>query len=313
MFFDAHADILTDMYQESQKGESFSFKKRHLDAYKTAGITHSIFVNWTDPSTTDSSLFDKIFDYAFQEIEENHDIFHIIKKVSDIDESTALNKIGVIIGMEGIHQLRNVKHLRDLYQKGVRHAGLTWNEVNRYAAGLSSETEGLTIHGQDIVHEMEQLGMIIDLAHANERTFNDIFNHTTQPLIISHGNAKKICNHIRNYTDEQLIKLQQRNGVIGVCGIKPFISSDSTKQTVAGMVDHIDYIVQKIGINHVGLGLDICYYLRDIKLNNGVAGLQTIADAPKIIYELQNRGYSNSEIEKITYGNFMRVIKSILR
>ncbi|QMS84202.1 dipeptidase [Candidatus Xianfuyuplasma coldseepsis] len=313
MFFDAHADILTDMYQEHLKGDSSSFKTRHLTAYKTAGITHSIFVNWTDPTTTDASLFDTIFNYAFQELDNHQDIFHVIKNVCDIDESASLNKIGVIIGMEGIHQLRDVNHLRELYQKGVRHAGLTWNEVNRYAAGLSSETEGLTIHGQDILHEMEQLGMIIDLAHANERTFQDIFNHTTQPLIISHGNTKSVCDHIRNYTDSQLIQLQQRGGVIGVCGIKQFISSEPSGQTVEGMVDHIDYIVSKIGINHVGLGLDICYYLRDINVSNGVDGLQTIADAPNIIIELKKRGYSDTEIEKITYGNFMRVIRTILR
>ena len=311
MLFDAHGDILTDMYEQNKKGNPNSFKKRHLEFYKRAGITHSIFVNWTNPKTENPTEFKEIFENAFNELKNNNDIFNICLTYHDL--VTPSDKIGVIIGMEGVMQLEDINHLRELYGKGVRHAGLTWNEVNKYAAGLSSETEGLTLLGKEVLKEMESLGMIIDLAHTNARTFNEIFENTTQPLIISHGNTKKMCNHIRNYTDEQLHMIKNRNGVIGICGIAPFISGDKENQTVQYMAKHIDYAVKTIGIDHVGIGFDVCYYLYDNVLSNHVDGFMNIGEAENLFIELQKLGYNEEELNKIKYKNFFRVFKEILK
>jgi len=312
MLFDAHGDILTDMYEQKQKGNLNSFKKRHLQHYKNAGITHSIFVNWTDPKTEDKTLFNSIFKNAFQELQENSDIFKICLNYQDMEESLKEEKIGIIIGMEGIMQLRDVDHLHELYNQGVRHASLTWNEVNKYSAGLSSELEGLTLLGKEILSEMEKLGMIIDLAHSNPRSFNEIIDHTKGPIIISHGNTKALCNHIRNYTDEQLLKIKERDGVIGICAIAPFISEQEDLQTVTYMAKHIDYAVKLMGIDHVGIGFDICYYLYNNVDSNRVEGFQTMSDAPNLFKELKKLGYNDEEIQKIKYNNFARVIKKVL-
>ena len=313
MLFDAHGDILTDMYEQTTKGNKNSFLKRHFEEYKKAGITHSIFVNWTDPKTNDYDLFQKIFDNAFTEINNNRDIFKIVLNSQDMDISVNENKIGVIIGMEGIMQLKDVNHLRELYRKGVRHASLTWNEVNKYAGGLSSETEGLTLLGREILHEMEKLGMIIDLAHANPRTFQEIIENTRGPLIISHGNTKALCNHIRNYTDEQLKQIKLRDGVIGICGIAPFISDVKDNQTVSYMAKHIDHAVKTIGIQHVGIGFDVCYYLYENVENNHVDGFQTIGDANNLFAELKKLGYNDKDLDLIKYKNFERIIKKVLK
>ena len=313
MLIDAHGDILTDMYEQTTKGNKNSFKTRHLQHYKNAGITHSIFVNWTDPKTEDLLLFEKIFDNAFKELKANDDIFHICLNYDDMEQSLKEDKIGVIIGMEGIMQLRDVDHLRELYSKGVRHAGLTWNEVNKYSAGLSSETNGLTLLGKEILSEMEKLGMIIDLAHANPRSFTEIVNYTKGPIIISHGNTKELCDHIRNYTDIQLKMIQERNGVIGICGIAPFISNDPYTATVTQMASHIDYAVKTIGIDHVGIGFDVCYYLSEEVDSNRVEGFQTMSDAVNLFTELEKLGYTKDELHKIKYQNFARVFKQVLK
>ena len=313
MLFDAHGDILTDMYEQTTKGNNNSFTKRHLDYYKKAGITHSIFVNWTDPKTENPNLFNNIFTNAFKELHANSDIFKICLNYRDMEKSLEEEKIGVIIGMEGIMQLEDVNHLRVLYNKGVRHAGLTWNEVNKYAGGLSSETAGLTLLGKEILLEMESLGMIIDLAHSNPRTFNEIIENTSGPLIISHGNTKKLCNHIRNYTDDQLLQIKERNGVIGICAIAPFIADDINNQTVSYMAKHIDYAVKLIGIDHVGIGFDICYYLYDNVSSNRVAGFENMGDAANLFIELEKLGYNKEDIEKIKFKNFTRVIKEVLK
>lgn len=308
MLFDAHADILTDMYQEAQKGNKDSFKKRHLKNYLEAGITHSIFVNWTDPKTTNNNQFNDIFTSGFKELKNNQDIFQIIKTPDDYVN----DKINVIVGIEGIMQLEDVNQLKDLYSKGVRHASLTWNEVNKYATGLSNNEHGLTLLGKEILETMQDLGMIIDLAHSNPITFQDILNNTTGPIIISHGNVKAKCDHIRNYTDEQLLQIKERNGVIGLCAIPNFISQDKEKQTVSYLAEHIDYAAKLMGIDHVGIGLDVCYYLDEDKESIGLKGMDTIKDANAIFIELKKLGYTESDIQKIKSENFLRVVNEVL-
>ena len=153
---------------------------------------------------------------------------------------------------------------------------------------------------------------MIDLAHSNPRTFQDSLEHTKGPIIISHGNTKSLCNHIRNYTDDQIRQVANRGGVIGICGIKSFIGDTPETQTVNRMVDHIEHVIKIAGIESVGLGLDVCYYLRDINGTNGVSGFETIADTVNIVAELKRRGYSENEIQMILFDNFVRVIKNIM-
>jgi membrane dipeptidase len=312
MIFDAHGDILTDLYMQAKNKDSF--KKRHLDLYKKGGVTHSIFVNFTEPDTKDDQLFNKIFDNAFIDLKKNCDIFKVCLDYKDMEISLSEGKIGVIIGMEGIAQLKDTNHLRELYSKGVRHASLTWNEENKYASGLDNlNTRGLTDKGKEVLAVMEELGMLVDLAHLNEKSFFDVVNNTKNPIIISHGNTKAICNHRRNYTDEQLMAIKNSNGVIGICGIGDFIAKEVEFQNVKTLVKHIDHAVKTIGIDHVGLGFDFCYYLGDESKDNDVDGLLTIADVPNIFIELKRIGYSNESIEKIKHLNFERVIKEILK
>jgi len=313
MLFDAHGDILTDMYEQSKKGNYDSFKQRHLDAYKKGGITHSIFVNWTNPKTKNNNEFNEIFDSSFDEISRNLDIFKLCLNSTDLITSITENKIGVILGIEGLGQLESVDQIEYLYNQGLRHASLTWNDINKYATGLDdNNTKGISKEGAKLLKKMEKLGMIIDLAHLNQKSFDEVFDIVKGPVIISHGNTKKICSHKRNYTDEQLLKVKERNGVLGICGIAPFISSNVETQTVDEMVNHIDHAVSIMGIDHVGLGLDVCYYLYDNVPDNKVEGFKHISDAGNIIIELKQRNYSDEDIEKIKYKNFFRVIKEVL-
>ena len=313
MLFDAHGDILTDMYEQRRNGVKDSFKKRHLQLYKEGGITHSIFVNWTNPKTNNPSEFTEIFKYAFEEIAENLDIFQICLNTTDMIDSVHNKKIGVILGIEGLSQLESVNQMKELYRQGIRHASLTWNEVNGYAAGLDNlNTKGLTAKGKELLSVMEELGMIIDLAHLNGTSFDDVINHTKGPVIISHGNTKALCPHRRNYTDEQLLKIKEKNGVIGICGIMPFVANDPANQNVSYMAKHIDHAVKTIGIDHVGFGFDVCYYLFSGVSDNKLEGFKTMKDTVNVLVELQKLGYSDEDIEKIKYKNFFRVIKEVL-
>lgn len=311
MIFDAHGDILTDIYEETKRGKKDIFNNKHLALYKEGGVTHSIFVNWTDPNSDDDTQFQNIFDIAIKEIEHNDNLM-ICLNHHDMIQSMSLDKIGVILGIEGVKQLKDINELHSLYNRGVRHASLTWNEQNKYASGLDDTELGLTQAGKELIIEMEQLGMIIDLAHTNEHTFKDIVSLTKKPVIISHGNTKALCSHRRNYTDEQLQLIKEKNGVIGICGIAPFVSDQPENQSISYMAQHIKYVKDLIGIDHVGLGFDLCYYLFEAVSVNNLDGLNRMSDAKNIIEELKKLDFTKEEIEKVTHLNFERVIKEIL-
>lgn len=313
MLFDAHADILTDIYEENIKGNKNSFKNKHLAHYLKSGITHSIFVNWTDPYNKSSRDFYDCFDVSIKEIKDNCAIFSICLNYHDIIKAEKENKLGVILGIEGVKYLKTPEDMKHFYKMGVRHASLTWNEKNDYGSGISDKEQGLSDKGIELVTIMEELGMMIDLSHANEKTFTDIVKQTKGPVIISHGNAKALCDHPRNYTDQQLTMIKEKNGVIGVCAVAAFISSKKKNQNVYNLAKHIDYIVSLIGIDHVGIGLDVCYYLYKNHTSTGVSGLETIAEVSSLFLTLKNFGYNDESLEKIAHGNFDRVLKMVLK
>ena len=143
MLFDAHADILSDMYFEHKKNNNLdSFKRKHYSKYQKADVLASIFVNYTHPDTKNDREFDEIFDVGLQEVKKNKDIFKICYHHDDINDAYNQGKIGIIIGVEGMKYLRDIPHLRNLYKKGLRHGILTWNEINDYGCGVSQEGPG---------------------------------------------------------------------------------------------------------------------------------------------------------------------------
>lgn len=312
MIFDAHGDILTDIYEESKKGNKDSFRTKHYPLYVKGGISHSIFVNWTDPYQKTKEDFDKTFDVAIDELKKSSDIVKICLNYDDVKKAQEEHKLGVILGIEGLKYLESPESIKDLYDRGVRHAIITWNEENEYATGVAETESGLKDKGRDLLSWMEHLGMIIDLSHANPKTFEDVMNYTCGPIIVSHGNAKSLCDHRRNYSDEQLMRLKERDGVIGVCAVPNFISKNPELQTVEYLAKHIDYIAKLIGIDHVGLGLDVYYYLMDGKTDTGVKGLETMEQAQAILDVLRTMGYSDQDLSKIAHDNFDRILFKVL-
>ena len=298
MIFDAHGDILTDIYEEALKGNRNAFMQRHYALYKKAGITHSIFVNWTHPDLN-GKYFNQVFEVGIHALKDIKEHIKICYTYDDMMKAQEEDKMGIIIGVEGLKFLKNPEDIVDLYKLGLRHAILTWNEKNAYGSGAFIEDGGLTDQGKKLIALMESLGIIIDVAHANGQTFQDILQVTQKPVILSHGNARALCDHRRNYTDEQLLMIKEKNGVIGACAVANFISEDKTNQNVDFMAKQIDYMVKLIGIDHVGLGLDVCYYLFDGHKDTNIKGFETIGELNHLIEALRKLGYSDEKLNKI--------------
>jgi len=313
MIFDAHGDILTNMYWEYLKTSKLdSFKRLHYDKYLAGGITGSIFVNFTDPGVDNEEIFADIFEVSLKELEANKDILKLCLNTKDYQEALHEQRIGVFLGVEGLAFLRDIHHLQKLYDLGLRHAAITWNEENKYGGGIRFPDAGLTEAGVLLVQELEKLGVVIDLAHANSKTFTEILKIVKRPVIVSHANCRTLCDNPRNLTDEQLQEIKKNGGVIGVTAVANFISKEKGSKTVTQLARHIDYAVKLIGIEHVGIGLDVCHYLDDLYTDTRVKGLEDIDRAPNILSELRKLGYSEIDIEKIAYGNFLRILKVVL-
>lgn len=320
--FDGHSDILTDVTMRRLNGEKNVLKNHHIERLRKGGVDGSIFVIWIDPPYTDNPPLRmlQVLGAACDEIEDMKDIAGIVYSYKDLLSLRQSGRLPIIIGCEGLSGINgNISIISMLHKLGARHASLTWNEENELATGVRSPNKdrGVTRLGIEALHKLEELKMIIDVSHANEKTFWDIYENTTKPIIASHSNAYSVCNVPRNLKDEQIKAIAGRNGVIGMNSWPDFI--DINNPTVEKLADHIDYIANLVGINVIGLGFDFCDFLKGDTTSSfqdsestAAIGLENASKIPVLIDILFKRGYKTEDVEKIAFKNYERVIKEVL-
>lgn len=316
MVFNAHDDVWTNITKKKELGIKNVFKEYHYKQYKKGGFNGGIFVVWNDEENDENSrkrAFEIIKNMSL-EIIENRNLMQIIKSKEDFNKAGDEKKLAVIIGVEGLNFIKDdIEILYMLYMLGVRNISLTWNEENLIATGVKGNAKrGLTSFGLRVVSLMEKLGIVLDVSHANEKTFWDICNITNNPIIASHSNCKSICDVPRNLTDEQLKAISEKNGVVGINICKSFVSENENNQTIEGLVNHLDHMVEVMGIDHVGFGFDFCDYLYDNNEASTLKGFESLDKVQNLINLLVKRGYSSEDVEKIKYKNFVRVIGQII-
>ena len=323
MIFDAHGDIWTDVTVKRQAGDENIFKKVHLEKYKKGQVNSGIFVIWIDPPNDKNPQKRalEIIENMSVEITNNSDLFKIVRKYEDVKEAMDSDRFAIVIGSEGLSYIgTNINLINALYLLGVRHATLTWNEENELATGAKGNPDrGLTKFGVEAVKRLEQLGMIVDVSHANDKTFWDICNVATKPFIASHSNCRALCNAPRNLTDEQLNAIKEKGGVVGLNAFADFVADNPKDRDIEHLVNHLDHMVEVMGIDHVGLGFDFDDYLTGETLSffaEGdvrTIGFEDITKVPNLIDILEKRGYSKEDIDKIKYKNFLRIIQQIIK
>ena len=247
----------------------------------------------------------------------------------EISAALASGTIGFVITMEGVEPLGDdLDLLRAFYELGVRAIGLTHARTNAaghggiFAASGSSPKE-LTPFGRDLVRECEQLGVIVDLAHINPAGFKDIVDLTTKPLIVSHTNSRKFYDVERNITDEQIKMIGERRGVIGINSI--LVSPEKKETTLDRYVDHIEHVVDLIGIDCVGVGFDFFEFIyrewpdekkkwmaEKLTTPHFIPDLTNHSQAKNLTHKLIERGFGDANIEKILRGNWLRIFEEIL-
>ncbi|MGE5632318.1 MAG: dipeptidase [Caulobacteraceae bacterium] len=319
---DGHSDILTDVTIKRLSGETDVFRRYHVDRLRKGNVGGLILVVWVDPPYTDNPAR-RVLDVlgaTFEEIEDMKEYAGIVYKADDMDKIQNSGRIPIVLGMEGLSGLGgNASLISMLYKLGIRHASLTWNEENEFATGVTSANtnRGITEQGIKVLKMMEELGMIVDVSHANEKTFWDIYEHTEKPFIASHSNVYKLCSVPRNLKDEQIKAIAQRGGVIGINAWPDFV--DKENPNLEKLAGHIDYIAELVGIDHIGFGFDFCDFLTGDTTGSFQQGetvssndIEDATKIPKLIELLQKKGYKTQDIEKIAYKNMERIIKKII-
>ncbi|MEI0538826.1 dipeptidase [Brachyspira pulli] len=317
MIFDAHSDTWSDVTIKIAKGENNILKRYHYGNLVKGKIGGAIFVIWVEPENYHRALerVREIQDAIKKESEYINDIILIAKSYDDIIKAQKENKIYLFIGFESLISIGdNINLIDEFYDFGARHASLTWNEENQLATGAKGDpNRGLTPLGKKAVKKLQEKGMIVDVSHLNDKSFFDIMDITSAPIIASHSNARALCNCARNLTDEQLKAIRDVNGVIGYNSYKEFTDENPDKQNLDRAVDHIKYIADKIGIDHIGLGFDYNEYFEDEDEPPAINGLENASKSYDLIIKLKEAGFNNEEIEKIEYKNFHRIIKEIVK
>lgn len=327
--FDAHSDMLNDVVQKREKGEGNVIERKHLPRLRMGGLKGQIFaifveVRYRPEKTLKRAL--ELLDAMHSELEESNSLM-LCLKADDFLKAQKEKKFAALLGMEGIEPIEAMSLeesfavLRMFYRLGIRCIGLTWQLRNMAADGAEEERTkgGLSRFGVKLVKEMEKMGIVIDLAHLSESSFYDILEIVQKPVICSHACCRALCGRSRNLTDEQIKALAEKNGVVGVMTFPTMV--DQKNPTLERVLDHIEYIMNLVGIDHVGFGADFSDYITWSPAETGeeyfekkptTKGLEDVTKLPNLVEGMIDRGYSKQETKKFLGENFLRVFKDVL-
>mgnify|MGYP001157643956 FL=1 len=327
---DMHCDTIAVLYADHRAGGTVSVLENNLmlDLKKMQAGDYGLqnFALFTNLASIDEPPFEycmKLLDTFYTELEAHQDLIGIVRSYADIEENLRQGKMSALLTVEegGVCQ-GELSFLRNFYRLGVRMMTLTWNHPNELAfpngrkalegghyQAVPDTEHGLTETGIAVVEEMERLGMIIDVAHLNDAGIRDVFLHTKKPFVASHSNARAVCSHPRNLTDEMIRALSERGGVMGINYYGGFLRDvpvgGEDVSRVADMVAHMKHIRNVGGIQVIGLGSDF----------DGIGGdleLKTAADLPRLAQEMERQGFTAGEIEAVFAGNVLRVYRELL-
>ena len=309
MIFDAHSDLPTFIYDERKAGKRRVLEENY-GRFFNGWVTSRVMAIWTRPERrNDATTYGLEVLNAFLKDVGESERFELVRNVGEMREVIKEGKTALWLGLEGGEPIGESLDLLEIFHRlGLRVLTLTWSLRNAIGDGVFERTNGgLTNFGVEVVGKAEELGIVLDLSHINEAGFWDALDVTSFPVIASHSNARRLCDHPRNLTDEQLKAIAERDGVVGAVAIPSFV--DREKPTLEKYVGHVLYMVDTIGYEHVGLGFDFVYYLKGWS-GKDIEGFEDESKIPALIERLREN-LSDREVEGITFKNFERVFERI--
>lgn len=335
MIFDAHSDIWSDVTVRTLRGETDIFRKYHYERMKKGGIEGSVFVIWIDPpyDKEPAVRLRQIMDAIKKEVSCCQDILRIVYNYEDMQKAKDEGIFYVFIGCEGLSEIgEDIEQIDMLYEFGARHASLTWNEQNPLATGIRGDADrGLTKLGVQALHKIQELNMLFDVSHLNDKSFWDVMRHASGPVVATHSSSRALCSVPRNLTDEMIKELTETGGMVGINSYPEFIAGKKDDRTVDMLAKHIEHIADIAGIDRIGFGFDFCEFLEgeassscslkedssgkmkanDSEQTSALLGLRDASEVPVLLNAMRKIGFTNDDIRKVSYENWHRMIRKI--
>ena len=302
-YFDGHCDTI---YECMGKGRSLRENSGHVDLmrgqrYGRRAQFFALFDNVRElPEGTAWTKLCQMHDWFCAQAAENADVMALCRTGAEVDAAAAQHKTAALLSIEGADLLDcDMAHLETAASWGVRLLNPVWNNANVLCGSCAQEPErGLSARGVEFVARMEELGIRTDVSHISDAGFWDVLRRAKRPVVASHSNARAICPHRRNLTDDMFRAIRDTGGVVGINLYADFVGGDSMEQLIA----HIERFLSLDGEKTVALGgdLDGCEAL--------AVGFSGVQDVAKLYQALEERGYPQTLLEDIFWNNWRRIL-----
>lgn len=302
--------ILVDLHKMTEGRQDAVTMVAYLPQPKLGEkFSSKVDLSWTgsqQQSITPLQYADLIFDRIEDIVRQNSNYVSIARTPADLYQDKRNGRKSIMLGIEnGLalnHDVQNVKHFA---QRGVVYITLCHNGDNDIcdsAKGCNTHN-GVSDFGESVIEQMNLNGIMVDLSHANEKSFFDALNISATPIVCSHSNCRALCDHPRNLTDEQLRRLARRGGVAHITLYNGFLRHEGQASILDAMA-HLEHAIEIMGVDHVGLGTDF-------DGDGGIVGLKDSSEMINFTLQLLRRKYSERDIEKIWGGNWLRVMAEV--
>ena len=303
MFFDQQIDfasrdpkILVDLHKMTEG---------HLDA--TIMVAYLKQLELTDEALLAATAkADRILNEIEAMVAKSCSYVDIAYTPADLYRLKSEGKKAIMLGIENGYAIGNdISNIERFRNRGVVYMTLCHNGNNQLCGSARYNDEGLGVNafGEQVIKEMNRVGMMVDISHAGERTFYDALNISTKPIVASHSSARALCNHPRNLTDDQLKALADKGGVAQVTLYSGFLKEQGMA-TIQDAIDHLNHMVNIMGIEHVGIGTDF-------DGDGGITGCASASELINFTRCLLKERYSEEDIRRIWGGNFLRVMEEV--
>ena len=259
------------------------------------------------PTENPTAFADSIFDQIEVIVGQNSDYVRIANTPRDLWMNKHQGLKSIMLGIEnGIAIDGKLENLQHFVDRGIVYMTLCHNGDNDICDSASKTQHthhGVSAFGEQVIKEMNRLGVLVDMSHAGEESFYQALEISSKPIVCSHSSARALCDHLRNLTDDQMRALAQKGGVAQTTIYHGFLKKDG-EATINDVIAHLEHAIDVMGIDHVGLGTDF----------DGDGGVRGLADSSELINftrRLLARRFSEHDIQKIWGGNFLRVMEEV--
>ena len=336
---DTHADINSQNFTLDVNYTMNLDTQVNLVKMEAGKLDAAWFIVYTAQSTLDDEGYKIAYENAIDKFEAIHlladqiapDEIELAYTSDDVRRIAKTGKKVAMIGIENSYPIAlDLSNIKDFHDRGGRYMSLAHNGHSQFADSNTGDADGIYLHnglselGRQAIEEMNRWGIIVDISHPSKESILQMLDLTQAPVIASHSSARELTNHTRNLDNETLLRIKENGGVVQTVAFGSYINEDrrqyleraandeslsrdeAPKATVSDFVDHIDFLVNLIGVEHVGIA-------SDFDGGGGIEGWNDASETFNVTLELVRRGYSEENIKAIWSGNLLRVLDDVQR